>query len=31
MMQGTMNPFDVNLDLDKIYKIGTGLTAMALT
>ena len=27
----TMNPFDVNLDPDKLYNIGTGLAAMDLT
>ena len=30
-MQGTMSPFDVNLDLGKIYNNDTGLTAMAAT
>ena len=31
MMQETMSPFDVNLDLGKIYNNDTGLTAMAST
>ena len=28
MIQETMNPFDVNLDPDKLYNIGTGLAAV---
>ena len=31
MIQETMNPFDVNLDPDKLYNIGTGLAAMDST
>ena len=31
MIQKTMNPFDVNLDPDKLYNIGTGLAAMDST
>ena len=31
MIQETMNPFDVNLDHDKLYNIGRGLTAMEST
>ena len=31
MIQETMDPFDVNLDPDKLYNIGRGLTAMEST
>ena len=31
MIQETMNPFDVNLDPDKLYNIGTGLAAIDST
>ena len=31
MIQETINPFDVNLDPDKLYNIGTGLAAMDST
>ena len=31
MIQETMNPFDVNLDPDKLYNIGTGLGAIDST
>ena len=31
MIQETMNPFDVNLDPDKLCNIGTGLAAMDST
>ena len=31
MIQETMNSFDVNLDPDKLYNIGTGLPAMDST
>ena len=31
MVQETMNPFDVNLHLDKLYNTGTGLAAMDST
>ena len=31
MVQETMNPFDVNLHLDKLYNTGAGLAAMDST
>ena len=31
MIQETMNPFDLNLDPDKLYNIGTGLAAIDST
>ena len=31
VIQETMNPFDVNPDLDKLYNVGTGFAAMDST